>query len=209
MQMCMTLLRPHPHPHPLWRFPAHRLQFLMEIPSRWFLPSAQPLWWSITGTCWIEEIHVFRHIDPRVFSHTHPVNCTDLWQVATFSSLKSQESGSPMFKKKKKKDKCWLIQRNHYLENDSKESSPRLFSSKEWTWAASNCCNFSFPAEERGYRKWALLRGAAHSDTLSTSMCDFYPILELPSRLWPNPIPGGPPWKVHSCHPHSAGCIHL
>lgn len=109
------------------------LAFCRKCYSRWSsLTKSHALLGSHQGHV-LEEEFMFPHVGLCYFFHPPSQgSCRNLWQAATFSFLRSQESGSLYFVKRQMLALFNLIT----PENNRKESRPLLFMPKESAWAA-------------------------------------------------------------------------
>lgn len=91
----------------LWRLLAHRLTFPKKMPPKGIFTICPAflgrhlghMGWG--GVGWGQGESLFPSRRPVLFfPPTRPGSCTNLWQAATFSFLRSQTSGSPVFSKK-------------------------------------------------------------------------------------------------------------
>lgn len=150
---------PQPETPFRWRLPAHRLWFLQKMPPRWSSPSARRCWGAIMGTCWKKRL-CFPHVGLCYFFHPPSQEAAEISGKRPLSVFSEAKRVVPLYFRK---GKFCLVQPNHYLENNCKESSPLLFMPKEAAWAAFWMLPLLFARGQKSHIDNGLCsRGATH-----------------------------------------------
>ena len=114
---------------------------------------------AIMGTCWKKSL-CFPHVGLCYFFHPPSQEAAEISGKRPLSVFSEAKRVVPLYFRK---GKCCLVQPNHYLENNCKESNPLLFMPKEAAWAAFWMLPLLFARGQKSHIDNGLCsRGATH-----------------------------------------------